>query len=191
MNLIILGPPGSGKGTQAKLIAQKYNLAHLSSGQLLRQLAEQDTPKGKKVASLIKTGELLPFETVLEAIEAPLLAAETGFVLDGVPRNQAQAEYMDTFFEEHDINLDLVIYLSLSDRETMTRLLKRGAEEGRSDDIETTIKERLRVYHLETVPIIEHYRQQGKLMEVDGAPSIEEIFADISEQLDKKFPQQE
>lgn len=190
MNLIVLGPPGSGKGTQAKLIADKYGLAHISSGSLLREFATGDTPKAKVIRDLLRTGELLPFETVLEVVGARILEAKQGFVLDGIPRNKAQAEYMDTYFRENKIEVDLVIYLTLSDQEATTRLTKRAAVEGRSDDSEGVVKERLSVYHSQTQPVIEHYKTAGKLLEIDGAPPIEVIFQDIIGRLADKFPQQ-
>ncbi len=187
MNLIILGPPGSGKGTQADLIATELGLEHISSGALLREFARGTSPIAKKVAKLLKTGRLLPFETVLEVCE-PRLKIGSGFVLDGVPRNRFQAEYMDSFLLANSISLDSVIYLRLTDDEAKQRLLKRAQKEGRSDDTAETIDARLKVYHQETEPIIEYYHLTGKLLEIDGSPPIEPIFADIISQLKQKFP---
>jgi adenylate kinase len=190
MNLVILGEPGSGKGTQAKLLAEKLSLAHISSGDLLREFAQGDSPKAKIVADLLKTGQLLPFEMVLEVCEPKLKESKSGFVLDGVPRNRSQAEYMDSFFKENGLTLDLVIYLTLTDEEALKRLLKRAQLEDRSDDNEMVIRERLKVFHEATQPIIEYYRQQGKLLEIDGLPPIEPIHQDIISKLAEKFPQQ-
>lgn len=189
MNLIVLGPPGSGKGTQAKLLADKYGLAHISSGQLLREFAKGETEKASIVRGLLETGELLPFETVLEVVGERILGSKQGFVLDGIPRNKSQAEYMDSYFTENKIEIDLVLYLALGDEEVTTRLTKRAAIEGRSDDTKEVVKERLAVYHRETRPVIEHYKAAGKLLEIDGAPPIEDIFQDIIRRLAEHFPQ--
>lgn len=189
MNLIVLGPPGSGKGTQAKLLADKYGLVHISSGQLLREFAKGETEKAKVVRGLLQTGELLPFETVLEVVGQKLTEAKQGFVLDGIPRNKSQAEYMDSYFAENKVEVDLVLYLALSDEEATTRLMKRASLEGRSDDTKEVVGERLAVYHRETQPVIEHYKTAGKLLEIDGAPPIEDIFQDIIRRLAEKFPQ--
>lgn len=180
MNLIILGPQGSGKGTQAKLLAEKYGLTHLSSGELLRNEAESGSEKGKIIAKLLKTGELLPFETVLDVLEPAFKKSTSGFILDGTPRDVSQAEYLDSFLAERKINIDKVILLDIPREVSLERLAKRAKLENRSDDTPEAIEERLRLYHSKTVPVIEHYRKQGKLLVIDGTPDIETIFKDIS-----------
>ncbi len=184
MNLIILGPQGSGKGTQAKLIAEKYGLTHLSSGELLRIEAESGSKKGKIIAKLLETGELLPFETVLDVLEPALKKSVSGFILDGTPRNVSQAEFLDSFLAERKINIDKVILLDIPREVSLDRLAKRAKLENRSDDTPEAINERLRLYHSKTVPVIEHYRKMGKLLEIDGRPDIDTIFKDICNKLD-------
>lgn len=179
MNLILLGPPGSGKGTQAKLLADHFGLTHISSGQLLRWEAQQNTPKGKLLKSILDSGELVPLDTVLELVQDKILNTKTGFILDGTPRNQPQAEHLDWFFQKNQIMLDKVVVLELNDEEAIQRILKRSKIEGRSDDNEETIRERFRIYHEDTEPVITHYEKQNKLIRIDGSPDIETIYANI------------
>jgi adenylate kinase len=183
MNVIVLGPPGSGKGTQAKKIAQHFQLTHVSSGQLLRAKAQEDTPKGKAIKEYLDTGELVPLDTVLALVDEALLNAKNGFVLDGTPRNLPQAEHLDWFFTQNNLQLDHVILLEIPDEEAIKRLLKRAQIEGRSDDNEITIRERFRIYHDDTQPVIDHYQKQGKLIRIDGRPDIETITTDILSRL--------
>lgn len=179
MNLIILGPQGSGKGTQAKLLAEKLNLTHISTGELLRQAAKASTLKGKIIKNLLAKGTLIPFETTLEVLEPVLKQTATGFILDGMPRDLRQAEHLDWFLKQVKQSIDQVIYLELSEKSTYERLLKRAKLENRSDDTPEAIKKRLEIYSKETVPVIEHYRQQNKLIEINGEPSIETIHQSI------------
>lgn len=179
MNLIILGPQGSGKGTQAKLLAEKFGLTHVSSGSLLREFAKNGTEKGNLVADLLTTGALLPFDTVMEVTEPVLLSAKSGFIIDGTPRDVMQAEYLDWYLGERNIKIDKVIFLNIPRETSIDRLQKRAAIENRSDDTPEAIHERLDLYEKETLPVIQHYRNQGKLIEVDGTGKIEDIFADI------------
>lgn len=183
MNLIILGAPGSGKGTQAQLLAEKFNLVHLSSGQLLRTEAASGTPKGKLIADLLVTGALLPFETVLEVIEPALKSAKNGFVLDGTPRDIHQAEYLHHFFNENGIVLDKVIYLDIPVEEGVKRIMKRSQIEHRSDDNYDSIKKRMDIYHDETMPVIDFYQKNALLLKIDGTPDIQTIFKDIVNRL--------
>ena len=183
MNLIILGPQGSGKGTQAKLLAEKFNLSHVESGQLLRDEAKLPTPKGKLVAQLLKTGELLPFATVLEVLEPALNQSQAGFILDGTPRDVKQAEYLDWYLNERKLIVDKVIFLNIPRTVSLERLAKRAIVENRSDDTPAAIEERLNLYEQRTKPVIEYYRQQTKLLEIDGTPTIEVIFNDIVNKL--------
>ncbi len=191
MNLIILGPQGSGKGTQAKLLAEKFSLTHLSSGDLLRAEAASGSPKGKIIAALLAKGDLLPFETVLEVLEPAIKQASgpqaasssKGFILDGTPRDVRQAEYLDYFLNEIGLKIDKVVYLSLPPEESLTRLLQRSQIEHRSDDTPETIKHRLEVYEKETAPVLDYYRARGLVLEVDGRPDIQTIFKDITDKL--------
>ncbi len=183
MNLIILGPQGSGKGTQAKLMAEKFGLTHLSSGDLLRQEAATGSAKGQIIANLLSKGNLLPFETVLEVLEPAIKNAKSGFILDGTPRDLHQAEYLDYFLNEISARINRVIYLSLPVDDSLTRLLKRAQIEHRSDDTPNTIKHRLEVYERETTPVLDYYRAKGLVVEIDGRPDIQTIFKDIVNRL--------
>lgn len=184
MNLIILGPQGSGKGTQAKLLAEKFGLKHISTGDLLRAEAESGSEKGKLIAKILTTGELIPFDTIVELLE-PVMKDTKGFILDGTPRNIKQAEYLDWFMGENDIQIDKIILLNLPREVSLTRLSKRAETEHRTDDTPEAINERLNIYEKDTLPVIENYRSQGKLLEIDGTPDIQTIFTDIITKLKK------
>jgi len=184
MNLIILGPQGSGKGTQANLIAQKYGLKHISTGELLRTEAKSGSEKGNHIAKILTTGELMPFETVVEVLEPALLSSTSGFILDGTPRDPKQAEYLDWFLNEKGLKIDKVILLDIPREESLKRLTKRAQVEHRTDDTPEAINERLNIYENSTTPIIENYRSQGKLLAIDGTPDIQTIFADIITKLE-------
>jgi adenylate kinase len=183
MNLIILGPQGSGKGTQAKLLAEKFGLTHVSSGSLLREFAKNDTEKGRLVADLLTTGELLPFDMVMEVTEPVITASPQGFILDGSPRDLMQAEYLDWFLDERKLKIDHVIFLDIPREESLLRLQKRALLESRSDDTPAAIHERLDIYDRETRPVIEYYRQKDLLLEIDGTGDIQKIFTDIVSKL--------
>jgi len=179
MNLIILGPQGSGKGTQAKLLAEKFGLKHIASGDLLRTEAESGSEKGEIIAKILATGELMPFETVLEVTEPAFLSSSSGFILDGTPREVSQAEYLDSFLKEHKINIDKVILLDIPKEESLSRLAKRAEIEHRADDTPEAINARLSLYEENTLPVVEYYRRQGKLLVIDGTPDIQTIFQNI------------
>ncbi len=183
MNLIILGPQGSGKGTQAKLIAEKFGLTHIASGDLLRAEAESGSEMGKVFEKILASGELVPFDTVLKVIEPVLLKSKGGFILDGTPRDVSQAEYLDSFLTDLKMNIDKVILLDIPREVSLDRLAKRAILEGRSDDTPEAIDERLQLYHNKTVPVIDHYKNQGKLLVVDGTLDIQTIFQDIVSKL--------
>lgn len=179
MNLIILGPQGSGKGTQAKLIAEKFGLKHISTGALLRSEATSGSEKGKIIAKILESGELMTFETVCDVLEPALLSAKNGFILDGTPRDIKQSEYLDWLLKENNIEIDKIILLEIPREESLKRLAKRAEIEHRSDDTPEAITERLKLYESNTLSVIEKYRQQGKLLVIDGTPDIQTIFQDI------------
>lgn len=183
MNLIILGPQGSGKGTQAKLLAEKLGLKHISSGDLLRAEAASGSPKGILIGKVLATGELVPFETITELLEPAILQAKSGFILDGTPRDTRQAEYLDYFLNEKKISIDKVILLDIPREESLQRLIKRAEIEHRADDTQEAINERLNIFENETLPVIENYRNKGLLLVIDGTPDIQTIFQDIVNKL--------
>jgi len=184
MNLIILGPQGSGKGTQAKLLAEKFTLAHISSGALLRAEAESGSEKGILIGKVQASGGLVPFETLTSLLEPAILSAKDGFILDGTPRDVRQAEYLDYFLTENDIQINKVILLEIPREESLKRLQKRAQIEGRADDSTEAINERLNIYEKETLPVIEKYREKGILLSIDGTPDIQTIFQDIVNKLE-------
>ncbi len=179
MNLIILGAPGSGKGTQADLLAEKFGLVHLSSGELLRKEANSGSPKGKIIADLMLSGKILPFSMVLEVLEPELRKIEGGFIIDGTPRNLEQATYMDRYLTERNIRLDKAIYLDIPIEDGIKRIMKRADIEHRSDDNYESIKKRMEAYQEETTPVIDYFQKKGLLLKIDGTPDIQTIFKDI------------
>ena len=179
MNLIILGAPGSGKGTQAEKIAKKFNLAHISGGKALRNEIDSGSRKGELIEHIMEKGDLVPFETISSVIDPEIIAHKDGFVLDGSPRDITQAKYLDDFLKENKINIDLVIYLQVPDDILIQRLLLRAKTENRIDDNMESIKERFKIFHQDTEPVINHYKRTVKLVEVDGNRSIEEIEKEL------------
>ena len=181
MNLVVLGPPGSGKGTQADLLCGKYNLRHIASGELLRNALADNDPNIEKIRAIVESGGLPNFRDFAYLVENELKKSQTGFVLDGTPRNLEQCELLDLLFMNLKIEISHVIYLRLSHEESIKRLLKRN--EGRADDSLATIKHRMEVYDAETAPVIDFYRNKGLLMEIDGTPDIKTINCDILNKL--------
>jgi len=184
MNLIILGPQGSGKGTQAKIIAEKYGLTHISTGALIRQEVETGSDFGKTLQQKINNGELISDSELFSILEKAPLSQGNGFILDGTPRNIFQAKELENVFAKVGVNIDRVILLTLPHDESIARLIKRASLEHRQDDNPEAIQKRLDLYNQETVPVIEYYRSQGKLIEIDGRPDVQTIFADISHHLE-------
>jgi adenylate kinase len=176
MNIILFGPPGAGKGTQAKKLQDEFNIPQLSTGDIFRSAIKNETPLGVKVKSILDNGELVPDETVVDLVADELRKEkyQDGYILDGFPRTVAQAKAFDQFLEENNDELDAFISLSVPEEELVKRILSRG--EGRSDDTEEKVKTRLEVYKKETKPVLEHYQNQDKVQEVNGLGSINEIF---------------
>jgi adenylate kinase len=189
-NLILFGPPGSGKGTQSENLIKKYGLKHLSTGDLLRSEIKQGTPLGMEAKSFMDKGQLVPNEVVIGMISSALDAnpKAAGFLFDGFPRTTAQAEALDKLLELKKTSITLMLALEVSEEELVKRLLKRGQTSGRSDDTnENVIRERINVYHNETSAVAEHYRKSKKVEMIEGEGSIDEIFASISKEIDAKI----
>lgn len=187
-NIIICGAPGSGKGTQSELIIKKYNLKHISTGDLLRKEIADGTELGKDANKYISAGQLVPDDVIIGMIANKLdnLNKEEvkGIILDGFPRTLAQAEALEEMLEKRGEQTEVLVDLEVKEEELINRLLVRGQTSGRSDDNLETIKKRLNVYHSLTKPVSEFYKNKGKYAPVHGMGTIEEIFERISGVLD-------
>jgi len=183
MRIIIFGPPGAGKGTQASLIKNEFGISHLSTGEIFRSAIKNETELGKKVSSILEAGDLVPDETVVALVEEELKKPryESGYVLDGFPRTVPQATAFDDILEKKGTSLNAFLLLKVPEEELVKRILSRG--EGRSDDTEEKVIKRLNVYREETKPVKEHYEKKGLVKEIDGVGSVEEIFVRIKETL--------
>jgi adenylate kinase len=187
MRLILLGPPASGKGTQAQLLSQRNRLAHIATGDMLRGAIAAGTPLGLQVKPILESGRLVPDDLMIGLIRERLCDedAREGFVLDGFPRTMLQADALDVMLREIGRDLDVVFELQLSDSVAIERLLKRAQEEGRADDTPEVIARRLALYHEQTEPLVEHYRASGRVVGVHAERSIDEVFAEIQEALEQ------
>jgi adenylate kinase len=187
VNLLVLGPQGAGKGTQAKRIAAEYSLPHISTGDMFREAIAAQTALGKQVEPLLSAGRLVPDDVTIALIRERLSGADAadGFVLDGFPRNLAQAEALDEMLGEIGRKLDAILFFDLPDDVATERLLKRGSEENRLDDTPEVIAERLRTYHEQTEPIVEHYRVTGRLVPLHADRSIDEVWSEIQDALER------
>lgn len=182
-NLILFGPPGSGKGTQSEKIVEKFGLIHLSTGNLLRQEIADKTPLGLEAKNFMDKGQLVPDEVVIGMIDSCLEkhADAKGFLFDGFPRTVAQAEALDKLLVLKKTSISKVIALEVIEEELIKRLVKRGETSGRSDDTnEDVIRKRFAVYKNETEPVADHYKQLGKFEAVRGVGTIDEIFDAVS-----------
>lgn len=176
MNLVVMGPQGSGKSTQAELLANKLNFPHLQTGELYRQIEKESSPFGRKIKAILRKGQIVPDKEHNQVLTQELAKSKyaRGFVLDGSPRTLDQTK-------SQPFKVDRVYYLNVSDKENIKRLLKRG----RYDDTPEIITQRLKIYHQQTEPVLDYYRKLGVLEEVDGERPIEEIFQDILGRLNK------
>lgn len=186
-NLILFGPPGSGKGTQSVRIAEKYNLVHISTGDIFRREIKNQTTLGMKVQSIIEKGELVPDDLLVDILRSALRQAgnRAGFVFDGFPRTLRQAGDLDMLLAETGEKVSLVLALEVDEEEVVIRLLKRARLEGRKDDTEEVIRNRMMVYHSQTHPLMEYYEKQGKFIALQGVGSIDDIFASICKTIDQ------
>jgi adenylate kinase len=187
MNLLLLGPQGAGKGTQAKRIAAEYGIPHVSTGDMFRSAIAAGTPLGLRVKPILAAGGLVPDELTIALIRDRLAQedAAPGFVLDGFPRNMRQAEALDAMLEEIGWRLDIALELQLDDATAVARLLGRAEKEGRTDDTLDVIQRRLEVYHRDTEPLVEYYRARGNLVPIHADRSVDEVFAEIVEALEQ------
>jgi len=185
VNLLVLGPQGAGKGTQAKRISAEYEIPHIATGDMFRAL-DGTTELGRKVKAIMDSGELVPDEVTVAMIEERLSEADAadGFVLDGFPRNLAQAEALDAMLGSIGRVLDAILFFDVPDEVGLARALGRAQIEGRSDDTPEVIGRRLAVYHEQTEPIVEHYRATGKLIPLHADRSVEQVWAEISSALE-------
>lgn len=181
MRLIMLGPPGAGKGTQAAIVSQAHHVPAISTGDIFRANIRNETPLGLQVREITASGGYVPDE-VTNAIVRDRLAepdAAQGFLLDGYPRTTGQVEALDTMLAESGHALDAVVELTVDTDEVVQRLLARAVEQGRADDTEDVIRERMRIYAEETAPLAAVYRERGLLTQVDGMGTVEEVTARI------------
>lgn len=189
-NMILFGPPGSGKGTQSENIVETYGLVHLSTGNLLREEIANKTPLGTEAKNFMDKGQLVPDEVVIGMIDNSLETHKDakGFLFDGFPRTVAQAEALDKLLDLKKSEISLVLALEVSEEELVKRLLNRGKTSGRSDDTdEQVIRKRFAVYTNETEPVAGHYKQLKKFHSIKGEGSVDEIFGSIRTVIDKKM----
>lgn len=188
LNIVIFGAPGSGKGTQSERIAARYGLLHISTGEVLREHIARRTKLGIIADSYISKGQLIPDDLMIKVLASVLdnepTAAQSGVIFDGFPRTIPQAKALKLMMEEHNSKVHAVIGLEVDENCLMQRMLLRGQQEGRADDNEETIKQRLAVYHQQTSPLREYYIAEGKYCGIDANGSIDDIFAHIARAID-------
>ena len=189
MRIVLLGAPGSGKGTQAARLVSEFGLPHISTGDLLRSAVKAGTELGKQAKAVMDRGELVSDAIVLGLIEERLARedAQKGFILDGYPRNIAQAQALDELLERLDQPVDEALQIDVDEDLVVKRIAKRAAEEGRSDDTEEVVRNRMKVYAEQTAPVIDYYARKGVLSRVLGEGSIEEVFQRIMGVLQQRF----
>jgi adenylate kinase len=187
LNVLLLGPQGAGKGTQAKRIASEYGIPHIASGEILRAEMDAGTELGKRVKDVYDRGDLVSDDLMIELIRNRLEQPDTegGFVLDGFPRTTVQAEALDSMFNDIGRNFSVAFALQIPDEVAFERLRRRAEVEGRADDTDEAIQRRLDNYHRETEPLIEYYRTRGNLVPIHGNHSENEVFAEIQRALEQ------
>ena len=187
MNLLLLGPQGSGKGTQAARISAEYGIPHVSTGDMFRAALAADSELGRRIKPMYEAGELIPDDLTVELIEERLAEddARDGFALDGFPRNLAQAEALDRMLDAIGRELDAVLFFDAPDEVVRRRVLGRARDEGRTDDTAEALERRLAIYHEQTVPVVERYRATGKLVPLHAERPVNEVFAEIQHALDQ------
>ncbi|MEY8687100.1 adenylate kinase [Bacteroides sp. AN502(2024)] len=187
LNIVIFGAPGSGKGTQSERIVEKYGINHISTGDVLRAEIKNGTELGKTAKGYIDQGQLIPDELMIDILASVFdsFKDSKGVIFDGFPRTIAQAEALKKMLKERGQDVSVMLDLEVPEEELMVRLIKRGKDSGRADDNEETIKKRLHVYHSQTAPLIDWYKNEKKYQHINGLGTMEAIFADICKAVDK------
>ena len=187
LNIVIFGAPGSGKGTQSERIVEKYGINHISTGDVLRAEIKNGTELGKTAKGYIDQGQLIPDELMIDILASVFdsFKDSKGVIFDGFPRTIAQAEALKKMLAERGQDVSVMVDLDVPEEELMVRLIKRGKDSGRADDNEEIIKKRLHVYHSQTAPLIDWYKNEKKYQHINGLGTMEGIFAEICEAVDK------
>ena len=187
LNIVIFGAPGSGKGTQSERSVEKYGINHISTGDVLRAEIKNGTELGKTAKGYIDQGQLIPDELMIDILASVFdsFKDSKGVIFDGFPRTIAQAEALKKMLAERGQDVSVMLDLEVPEDELMVRLIKRGKDSGRADDNEETIKKRLHVYHSQTSPLIDWYKNEKKYQHINGLGTMDGIFADICEAVDK------
>lgn len=187
-NLVLFGPPGAGKGTQSEMIIEKFNLTHISTGDLFRKHLGEGTEQGKLAQKYMDEGNLVPDEVVIKMVELKITAEHdsNGFIFDGFPRTVTQAKALDQLLEKEGTEISGMILLDVDEFELINRIMLRGKSSGRSDDQDINkVNNRIKVYKKETLPVATYYEEQGKLNTIVGVGSVDNIFSDISEVIER------
>jgi adenylate kinase len=189
-NLILFGPPGSGKGTQSDKLVEEYGLVHLSTGNLLRKEMADKTPLGVKARTFIDKGQLVPDEVVIGMVDSYFDQHKDarGFLFDGYPRTVAQAAALDSLLEKKNTSIGMVLFLQVNEEELIRRLVHRGKTSGRSDDMDENIqRKRQEVYREETLPVAGYYKKQEKVVDIKGTGSVQDIFSSLCDAINNKI----